>query len=114
MDIKNKNIVITGASDGIGRCTALKLAAAGSNLALVSRNQEKLIQLQQELFTKYPDQKFISYPCDLCQLDQIKSTVQKIISDFENIHVLLNIAGIWVKMSSLEEANQFNWPDSNY
>lgn len=105
MDIKNKNIVVTGASDGIGRCTALKLAAAGSNLALVARTQEKLDELQQELLNKYPEQKFISYPCDLCQLDQIKSTVQKIISDFENIHVLLNIAGIWVKMSPIEEAN---------
>jgi len=105
MDIKNKNIVVTGASDGIGRCTAIKLAAAGSNLALVARTQEKLDELRQELSAKYPQQKFIAYPCDLCQLDQIKSTVQKIISDFENIHVLLNIAGIWVKMSPIEEAN---------
>lgn len=105
MDIKNKNIVLTGASDGIGRCTALKLAAAGSNLALVARTQEKLNQLQQELSAKYPEQKFIAYPCDLCQLDQIKSTVQKIITDFKDIHVLLNIAGIWLKMSPLENVN---------
>ncbi|MFA6007480.1 MAG: SDR family oxidoreductase [Candidatus Shapirobacteria bacterium] len=105
MNIKNKNIVLTGASDGIGRCTALKLAAAGSNLALVARTQEKLNQLQQELSAKYPEQKFIAYQCDLCQLDQIKSTVQKVITDFKNIHILLNIAGIWVKMSPLEEAN---------
>lgn len=103
MDIKNKNIVITGASDGIGRCTALKLAAAGSNLALVARTQKKLDILQQELSAKYPQQKFIAYPCDLCQLDQIKSTVQKIITDFENIHILLNIAGIWLKTSPIEE-----------
>jgi short-subunit dehydrogenase len=105
MDIKNKNIVVTGASDGIGRCTALKLAAAGSNLALVARTQEKLNQLQQELSAKYPQQKFIAYPCDLCQLDQIKTTVQKVLSDFENIQVLLNIAGIWLKMSPLEDVN---------
>jgi NADP-dependent 3-hydroxy acid dehydrogenase YdfG len=103
MDIKNKNVVLTGASDGIGRCTALKLAAAGSNLALVARTQEKLDSFQQELSTKYPQQKFIAYPCDICQLDQIKSTVQKIITDFKNIHVLLNIAGIWLKTSPLEE-----------
>ncbi|MBU1118052.1 SDR family oxidoreductase [Patescibacteria group bacterium] len=103
MDIKNKNIVVTGASDGIGRCTALKLAAAGSNLALLSRSQEKLDLLMQELSGKYPQQKFIAYPCDISQLEQIKPTIQKIISDFKNIHVLLNIAGIWLKMSPLEE-----------
>lgn len=103
MDIKNKNMVITGASDGLGYCTALKLAAAGSNLALVSRNQEKLIQLQQKLSSQYPQQKFIAYPCDLCQVEQIKNTVTKIIADFENVHALLNIAGIWQKLSPLEQ-----------
>jgi len=103
MDIKNKNIVVTGASDGIGRCTALKLAAAGSNLALLSRSQEKLDLLQQELLEKYPQQKFIAYSCDISNLEQIKSTIQKIILDFTNIHILLNIAGIWLKMSPLEE-----------
>lgn len=105
MNIKNKNIVITGASDGIGRCTAIKLAAQGSNLALVSRNQVKLNSLQQELSNQYPQQKFIAYQCDLCQLNQIKNTVKKIINDFTNIHILLNIAGIWLKTSPLEEVN---------
>lgn len=105
MDITNKNIVITGASDGLGRATAIKLAAQACNLALVSRNQSKLESLQQELSAKYPQQKFIIYPCDLCQIDQIKSTVKKILADFANIHILLNIAGVWQKMSQLEEIN---------
>ena len=105
MDIKNKNVVLTGASDGIGRCTALKLAAAGSNIVQLARSQDKLNALVEELSLKYPEQKFIAYPCDLNQLDQIKNTVQKIISDFENIHILLNIAGIWLKMSPLENVN---------
>lgn len=103
MDIKNKNVVVTGASDGLGRCTAVKLAAAGANLALVARNQEKLNSLQQELSAKYPDQKFLTYPCDLCQVEQIKNTVKKILIDFKDIQILLNIAGIWQKMSQLEE-----------
>ena len=53
--------MVTGASDGIGRATAIKLAAAGSNLALVARNQDNLNSLQLELSTKYPKQKFIAY-----------------------------------------------------
>lgn len=105
MNIKNKNIIITGASDGIGRCTAIKLAAAGSNLALVSRNEEKLNQLQKQLSKKYPKQKFFVYPCNLCQADEIKNTVKKIIKDFTNIHILLNIAGIWAKTGMLEESD---------
>lgn len=96
-------MVITGASDGLGYCTALKLAAAGSNLALVSRNQEKLIELQQKLSAQYPQQKFIAYPCDLCQIEQIKDAVAKIIVDFGNVQALLNIAGIWQKLSPLEQ-----------
>jgi NADP-dependent 3-hydroxy acid dehydrogenase YdfG len=105
MDIKNKNIVITGASDGLGRATAIKLAAQGSNLALIGRNQDGLNSLLSELTTQYPQQKFITYTCDLCQLEQIKSSVTKILKDFTNIQVLLNIAGIWLKMAPLEETN---------
>ncbi|HWS48674.1 MAG TPA: SDR family oxidoreductase [Candidatus Methanoperedens sp.] len=105
MDIKNKNIVVTGASDGLGRATASKLAAQGSNLALVARNHDRLNSLVEELSLKYPQQKFIAYFCDISQLNQIKTTVKKIISDFEDIHILLNIAGIWQKMSPLENIN---------
>lgn len=49
MDIRNKNVVLTGASGGIGRAVAEKLNAEGARLILVGRNEQKLMQLVDDL-----------------------------------------------------------------
>ena len=48
MNLQNKTIVITGASDGLGREIALKLAKEKTNLILIARNQEKLSEVEKE------------------------------------------------------------------
>jgi len=45
MQLKNKVIIVTGASEGIGEQIALKLAKQGTQLALIARNKEKLTQV---------------------------------------------------------------------
>lgn len=49
MDIRNKNVILTGASGGIGRAIAERLSAAGARLILVGRNKQKLAQLASDL-----------------------------------------------------------------
>ena len=49
MDIRNKNVVLTGASGGIGRAIAEKLSAEGARLILVGRNEQKLAALLKDL-----------------------------------------------------------------
>ena len=49
MDFKNKIVLITGASSGIGRQTAIEFAKKGSNLILVARRKEKLEELEKQL-----------------------------------------------------------------
>ena len=49
MEIKNKIVIVTGASDGIGEAIARKLAAAGAKVVLAARSDEKLATLAHEL-----------------------------------------------------------------
>lgn len=101
MNIKDKVVVVTGASDGIGKQVALKIAKEGSNLALVARNEERLNQVKEECL-KLGSPKVEIYVCDISKKDEVKQTVNKIISDFNSVDILLNIAGIWQKLNNLE------------
>ncbi|MEK0322439.1 MAG: SDR family NAD(P)-dependent oxidoreductase, partial [Nitrosopumilus sp.] len=49
MDFKNKVILITGASSGIGKATAIEFAKLGANIVLVARRKDKLEQVANEL-----------------------------------------------------------------
>lgn len=101
MNLKNKVAIVTGASDGLGKQVSLKLAKEGANLALVARNEEKLNEVKKEA-EKLGSPKVICYPCDIQDKEQIKKTVQKIEVDFNEVQILLNIAGIWQKLNLLE------------
>lgn len=101
MDLRGKTAVITGASDGIGKETAIRLASENLNLALIARSEDKLKEVESECKTKGCENvKY--YCCDLTNNEQLQATVQKITSDFATIDILINIAGIWQKLSFLE------------
>lgn len=104
MVLKNKIAVVTGASDGIGKQIALKLAAQGVSLALVARNEERLAEVKNQCLNS-GSPKVESYICDISIKDQVKETSTKIISDFQNIDILINNAGIWQKVGQLTEAS---------
>ncbi len=101
MNLKGKVAVITGASDGIGRHVALKLAKEGVSLALIARNEERLKQVKEEC-VKLGSPKVEYFVCDVSKLDDVKETVNKVISSFNSVDILLNIAGVWQKLNLLE------------
>jgi NADP-dependent 3-hydroxy acid dehydrogenase YdfG len=101
MDLKNKIAVVTGASDGIGKQVALKLSKEGVSLALIARNEERLNEVKNKCL-ELGSSKVESYICNLSDKKMVKETVRKIIADFESVDILLNIAGVWQKLNSLE------------
>ncbi len=101
MNLKDKVVVITGASDGIGKQVALKLAAENVSLALIARNIERLEEVKSKCL-ELGSPKVEVYVCDISASDQIIENVSKIISDFGSVDILLNIAGIWQKLNLLE------------
>lgn len=101
MNLAQKVIVITGASDGIGKQIALRLAKEGVKLALIARDKKRLDEVSlQAKKNGAVDVKI--YPCDICKTDALEKTTQMVISDFDGIDVLINNAGIWQKLDSLE------------
>ncbi|MBU0457898.1 SDR family oxidoreductase [Patescibacteria group bacterium] len=100
--LKDKVAVITGGNDGIGKEIALKLAAQGVKLALVARNEKKLNQTKDEIGS---DSTKI-YSCDINVPNKRKDIVSKIISDFGQIDILINNAGIIHALRPLEEFDE--------
>lgn len=89
---QKKTALITGASSGIGKATALEFAKAGIDIALVSRTTDKLAKVASEAQALGVNSKF--YPLDLENLETVSENIQNIISDFGNIDILVNNAGI--------------------
>ncbi|NDB33414.1 MAG: SDR family oxidoreductase, partial [Nitrososphaeria archaeon] len=91
MSFKDKIVVITGASSGIGKATAIEFASKGSKLALVARRKEKLEELE-KLLTKF-NAEILICPCDVSDKAQVKQMTQKVLDKFGKIDILVNNAG---------------------
>jgi len=89
MDLTGRVALITGASQGIGRACALKLAKCGAKVALVARSQTKLEGVAQEIGANAH-----AFPADLVDESQIKSAFKSAISSLGKIDILVNNAGI--------------------
>ena len=84
--------IITGASSGIGKATALAFAKAGIHVALVSRSQEKLEAIARAAREVGVEAK--AYPLDLANIEEVKAEIAAIAADFAPIDILVNNAGI--------------------
>ncbi|WP_374718287.1 SDR family NAD(P)-dependent oxidoreductase [Neobacillus sp.] len=93
--LKDKNIVITGASGGIGAEIAKLCAARGANLVLLARSLDKLQQLEIELEQKH-HVKVEVFQLDVANTDQVREIFGKIFDLFGHIDVLVNNAGFGV------------------
>jgi len=92
MTLAGRVALITGASQGIGRACALKLAQAGAMVAVAARSQEKLQELVAEI--EHAGGKAAAFPLDVADEEQVKSTFKAVISQFGKIEILVNNAGI--------------------
>jgi 3-oxoacyl-[acyl-carrier protein] reductase len=88
----NRVALVTGASQGIGRACALKLAKSGASVALVARNQQKLEELAGEINSSGA-RAFVA-AADLENEDQIKAAFKSVVAEFGKIEILVNNAGI--------------------
>jgi len=92
MQLKNKRILLTGATGGIGRHLALMLARKGANLALVGRDTNKLEELTKEIISKGGNAQIIVADFDVAGTPQ-QVTVQ-VTEKLGGIDILINNAGI--------------------
>src|SRR5712692_3297303 len=92
MSLSGRVALVTGASQGIGRACALKLASAGATVAVAARNQEKLDELVNEI--SGTSGKAAAFAVDVSDEEQIKSAIKAVIAQFGKVDILVNNAGI--------------------
>ena len=93
--INNRPIVIiTGATNGLGRLAALDLARWGAHLGIVARNQKKVDELRQDIDETAPGTPVDSFIADLTSLRDVRQVGQEIDAHYDRIDVLINNAGL--------------------
>ena len=92
MSLSGRVAFVTGASQGIGRACALKLATEGAAVAVAARNQEKLNELVNEITAA--EGKAAAFALDVTDEEQVKSAIKAATAQFGKIDILVNNAGI--------------------
>jgi NADP-dependent 3-hydroxy acid dehydrogenase YdfG len=98
MEIKDKVVIVTGASQGIGHATSKYLTAQGAKVVLAARSAHKLNQLEKELPGSF------AIPTDMTKDDDVKNLVEKTIQKFGRVDILVNLAGqsMWIPVEKIE------------
>lgn len=91
MDFKDKAVLITGASSGIGKQTAIEFAKLGAKIILVARRKEKLDALANEL--EKLNVPTLVCRCDVSNKEQVKEMAKTVLEKFDSVDVLVNNAG---------------------
>jgi len=115
MSFTNKNVLITGASRGIGKAIAIKLAAEGANVAIASKTVEEHPKLEGTIYSaaeeidKAGAGKVIALQADIRNEEQINDAVKKTAEAFGGIDILINNASA-INLTSTEqiEAKRFD------
>ncbi len=108
MELRGKNALITGASRGIGKSIALTLARNGVNIAINFLKNKELAENVAKKAISYGIKARI-YRADVSNFEEVKSMVEKIISDFGSIDILINNAGIIPKNYSITNIPIEEW-----
>ena len=91
--MQGKHVVITGPTAGIGRSSALSLAADGADLTLLCRNADKAMALCQDIVAAGGSEPRVVL-MDMAQLDSVRAAAEEVLALGRPIDVLLNNAGI--------------------
>jgi NAD(P)-dependent dehydrogenase (short-subunit alcohol dehydrogenase family) len=105
-ELANKVLLVTGATSGIGKATALRFAQAGASIAAVGRNQEALLELQDQV--ESGGTQLLPIPVDLSHEGEAKSVVAKTLERFGGIDVLVNSAG-HISSGTIENTSLLAW-----
>jgi short-subunit dehydrogenase len=104
--VKDRNIMITGASSGIGKSAALKIGEAGGTVLLVARTREKLEETQADVEER-GGTAFV-HPCDLSDPDDIDRMANEALEEHGTVDVLVNNAGRSIRRSVSRSYDRFH------
>jgi NAD(P)-dependent dehydrogenase (short-subunit alcohol dehydrogenase family) len=105
--MKNKTILITGASRGIGAAAAREFASLGANVMLSARSETDIKAIADEINSN--GGKAAAIACDVSDLTQVKAMTDACIATFGALDVLINNAGVIDPINSLADADPTTW-----
>ena len=97
------NVIITGATKGIGKAILERFAAQGANIAFCARTASDVNTLQNQLQHQFPNQSFIGQAVDMSQKEAVKAFGQVIFDTWKKVDVLINNAGVYIEGWVTEE-----------
>ena len=104
----NKIIMITGATTGFGKATAIKFAENGFNIIITGRRKELLDELEKELQT-VGNIKTLSLNFDVRKKDEVESVIGNLPEEWKKIDILVNNAGLAVGLSHIQDGDTDDW-----
>ncbi len=110
MEFKDKTVLITGGSSGIGLSAAIKFAQEGAKVAIIARNKERLAYAISEIRSLAPDSSPISISCDTRDEQEVIDTFNQVKSQFGKLDIVVNNAGTGIS-ASVEDTSLDLWKE---
>ena len=110
---KDKNIIITGGTDGLGLATAKNFINNGANLITCSRSNKKIISARKLLSPKLIEgQKLILIQADVSCKEDVEKLISTAVSNFSSIDIIISNAGIYGPIGKIETIDWDNWVEA--
>jgi NAD(P)-dependent dehydrogenase (short-subunit alcohol dehydrogenase family) len=111
IDLSDRTVLVTGATDGLGRALARKLASAGATVLLHGRDRERLRQTEAEIQDATGPHRLRCYRADLSSLAEVRTMADAVVAGEQRLDVLVNNAGIsWpVPHADLSALSAADW-----
>jgi 3-hydroxy acid dehydrogenase/malonic semialdehyde reductase len=104
----NKIVMVTGATSGFGRATALIFTKNGYNIIITGRRKERLEELEKDLLTAGKI-KVLALNFDVRKPDEVKTVINNLPAEWKAIDILVNNAGLAVGMDHVDKGNIDDW-----
>jgi len=111
-DLSNRTVLITGASKGIGRATAISFARAGARIIIAARSSLSSVSAEIESAAKSagrPSPQILSLNLDVSNEASVKAAAEKIKSEFGSLDILINNAGFLEQNKKIAESDVQDW-----